>query len=41
VTLSPEEREFLGPIDPDAMMADLDRPETTHKRRLLIGECDG
>jgi formylglycine-generating enzyme required for sulfatase activity len=32
------EREFLGPIDADAMLAELERPETTHKRRLLIGE---
>ena len=32
------EGEFLGPIDADAMVAELDRPETTHKLRLLIGE---
>jgi len=32
------ERDFLGPIDADAMLAELERPETTHKRRLLIGE---
>ena len=32
------EGEFLGPIDADAMVAELDRPETEHKRRLLIGE---
>jgi hypothetical protein len=32
------EREFLGPFDPDAMLAELKKPETTHKRRLLIGE---
>ena len=38
VILSAEEREFLGPIDPDVMLTELNRPETTHKRRLLIGE---
>jgi formylglycine-generating enzyme required for sulfatase activity len=32
------EHDFLGPIDPDAMPTELERPETTHKRRLLIGE---
>ena len=36
--LSPDEREFLGPIDPEEMLAELEKPETTHKRRLLIGE---
>ena len=36
--LSPLEQEFLGPIDPDVMLKELDRTETTHKRRLLIGE---
>ena len=36
--LNPIEREFLGPIDPDEMLAELEKPETTHKRRLLIGE---
>jgi formylglycine-generating enzyme required for sulfatase activity len=36
--LDPLEQEFLGPIDPEAMLAELDKPETTHKRRLLIGE---
>jgi formylglycine-generating enzyme required for sulfatase activity len=36
--LNEEEREFVGPIDPDAMLAELDKPETTHMRRLLIGE---
>jgi len=38
VSLSDEEREFLGPVEPAAMLAELDRPETTHKRRALIGE---
>jgi hypothetical protein len=32
------ERAFLGPIDADAMLAELERHETPHKRRLLIGE---
>jgi formylglycine-generating enzyme required for sulfatase activity len=36
--LDAAERDFLGPIDADAMLAELERPETTHKRRLLIGE---
>ena len=36
--LSPLEHEFLGPIDPDVMLKELDRKETTHRRRLLIGE---
>ena len=36
--LSPDERDFLGPIDPDAMLAELANPETEHRRRLLIGE---
>ena len=38
VVLSADESEFLGPIDPDAMLAELNQQETTHKRRLLIGE---
>jgi hypothetical protein len=38
VILSAEEREFLGPIDPNAMLAELARPETNHRRRALIGE---
>ncbi len=38
VRLRPEEQEFLGPTDPEAMLAELERPETTHKRRRLIGE---
>lgn len=38
VVLSKEEREFLGPIDPEEMLSELERPETSHKRRLLIGE---
>ena len=36
--LDANEADFLGPIDADAMLAELERPETTHKRRLLIGE---
>lgn len=36
--LSPDERDFLGPIDAADMLAELKKPETTHKRRLLIGE---
>jgi formylglycine-generating enzyme required for sulfatase activity len=36
--LNPLEREFVGPTDPDEMLVELERPETTHKRRLLIGE---
>jgi formylglycine-generating enzyme required for sulfatase activity len=38
VRLSDEERDFLGPTDPDAMLAELDRHDTPHKRRALIGE---
>lgn len=38
VVLNDAEREFLGPIDSGAMLAELERHETTHKRRLLIGE---
>jgi hypothetical protein len=38
VALSPAEAEFLGPIDPAAMLAELARPETSHRRRALIGE---
>jgi formylglycine-generating enzyme required for sulfatase activity len=38
VELSDDERAFLGPIDPAAMLAELERPETSHKRRALIGE---
>ena len=30
--------EFLGPIDPDKMMPELERPETSHERRALIGD---
>ncbi len=36
--LNQTEREFLGPIDPDKMLAELEKPETAHKRRRLIGE---
>ncbi len=38
VVLTDAERGFLGPIKPQAMIAELDKPETAHKRRLLIGE---
>ncbi len=36
--LNPNQQEFVGPIDPDNMLAELEKPETTHKQRLLIGE---
>lgn len=36
--LNAVEREFLGPIDADEMLAALEKPETSHKDRLLIGE---
>jgi len=38
VSLSDEEREFLGPVEPSAMLTELEQPETTHKRRALIGQ---
>ncbi len=38
VVLSEPEEEFLGPVDAAAMLAELDRSETTHRRRALIGE---
>jgi formylglycine-generating enzyme required for sulfatase activity len=38
VVVSDEEQEFLGPTDPNEMLAELEKPGTTHKRRLLIGE---
>ncbi len=38
LALNDEKREFLGPIDPDEMLVELERPETTNRRRLLIGE---
>jgi formylglycine-generating enzyme required for sulfatase activity len=38
VVLSAEEAAFLGPVDPAAMLAELERPETIHGRRALIGE---
>ncbi|AGA91585.1 hypothetical protein Thimo_2887 [Thioflavicoccus mobilis 8321] len=37
VSLSSEEAEFLGPIDPQAMLAELEQPQTDHQRRALIG----
>jgi formylglycine-generating enzyme required for sulfatase activity len=36
--LSAEETEFLGPIDAETMLAELQEPDTDHKRRALIGE---
>ena len=36
--LSEDERAFLGPIEPVAMLAELDSRQTEHRRRLLIGE---
>lgn len=36
--LSDNEREFLGPIDAPSMLAELERPDTPHRRRALIGE---
>jgi Uncharacterized conserved protein len=38
IELSGEEREFLGPIDPVAMVTELDVRETSHERRALIGD---
>jgi formylglycine-generating enzyme required for sulfatase activity len=38
VVLSDEEQEFLGPTNVNEMLAELEQPETPHKRRLLIGE---
>jgi formylglycine-generating enzyme required for sulfatase activity len=38
VRLSETEQAFLGPIDPTAMLAELQRPETSHHHRALIGE---
>jgi formylglycine-generating enzyme required for sulfatase activity/energy-coupling factor transporter ATP-binding protein EcfA2 len=38
VVLSREEQAFLGPIEPQGMLAELESRETSHKRRLLIGE---
>lgn len=38
VVLTEGQKEFLGPIDPQAMLKELEQAETTHKRRLLIGE---
>jgi hypothetical protein len=36
--LTAEETEFLGPIDAQTMLAELQRSDTDHKRRALIGE---
>jgi hypothetical protein len=38
VVLSSAEREFLGPVNPAAMLEELGRPEMPHRRRALIGE---
>jgi formylglycine-generating enzyme required for sulfatase activity/energy-coupling factor transporter ATP-binding protein EcfA2 len=38
LVLSADETAFLGPIDPQAMLEELDLAETTHHRRQLIGE---
>ncbi len=38
VVLGDEECAFLGPIDADAMLSEIERPETTHARRAFIGE---
>jgi formylglycine-generating enzyme required for sulfatase activity len=38
VELSDDERAFLGPTDPRAMLAELERPDTNHRQRALIGE---
>lgn len=38
VVPSGDEREFLGPIDADVMVADLERSRTAHRQRALIGE---
>lgn len=36
--LDSEESKFIGPIDPRVMLDELQKPETDHTRRLLIGE---
>jgi len=38
VVLSDDEIAFLGPIDIEKMLIELERPETTYQRRALIGE---
>ena len=38
VVLSHDEQDFLGLIETDEMLAELDRQETSHKRRAQIGE---
>ncbi len=35
--LTEEERRFLGPIDRDSMLKELEDPATSHERRALIG----
>ena len=36
--LSPDQQDFLGPVNSNALLAELQKPGTTHGRRLLIGE---
>ena len=38
VVLDDDERAFLGPIDPARMLADLNKPETSHTERAFIGD---
>jgi formylglycine-generating enzyme required for sulfatase activity len=38
VVLRSAEREFLGPVNPAAMLEELGRPEMPHRRHALIGE---
>lgn len=38
VKLTDDERTFLGPINYEQMLAELEHPETDHARRALIGE---
>jgi len=35
--LTDDEWDFLGPLEPDRMLAELDEPATAHERRALIG----
>ncbi len=32
-----EEREFLGPLDRDLMLQEIDDPATSHEQRAIIG----
>jgi formylglycine-generating enzyme required for sulfatase activity len=38
VQLSFEERDVLGPIDPETMLLEIEQPTTSHQRRALIGD---